>query len=46
MKPASLERAIRLSLEKYCSAANSLNAAISYAYEINGSRIPETGYKE
>ena len=40
VKPASVEKAIRLSLDKYCSVSNSLNATISFAYEINGARFP------
>lgn len=44
IKPASLEKAIHLSLEKYCSVSNSLNATITFAYEINGQRYPEAGY--
>lgn len=44
VKPASLKKAIDLSLEKYCSVSNSLNADISYAYEINGQRYPQEGY--
>lgn len=44
VKPASVKRAIDLSLEKYCSVSNSLNAEISYAYEVNGQRFPQEGY--
>lgn len=44
VKPASLEKAINLSLEKYCSVSNSLNARITYAYEVNGQRYPQEGY--
>ncbi|WP_371367316.1 Protein YhfA [Sporomusa rhizae] len=44
VKPTSLEKAIRLSLEKYCSVSNSLNAKITYAYEVNGQRYPQEGY--
>lgn len=44
VKPASMEKAICLSLEKYCSVSNSLNAKITYAYELNGQRYPQEGY--
>lgn len=44
MKPANVERAIHLSLDKYCSVSNSLNAKLTFAYEINGVRYPESGY--
>ncbi len=44
VKPTSLEKAISLSLEKYCSVSNSLNAKITYAYEVNGQRYPQEGY--
>lgn len=44
LKPASVERAIRLSLEKYCSVSNSLTAKFAFAYEINGVRYPETEF--
>ncbi len=44
VKPASVKKAIDLSLEKYCSVSNSLNADITYAYEVNGQRFPQEGY--
>lgn len=44
VKPDSVKKAIDLSLEKYCSVANSLNADITYAYEVNGRRFPQEGY--
>lgn len=44
VKPASVERAIRLSLDKYCSVANSINAALTFAFEVNGTRYPEHGF--
>lgn len=44
VKPASVERAIRLSLDKYCSVANSINASITFAFEVNGARYPERGF--
>ena len=44
LKPTNAERAIRLSLEKYCSVSNSLNAEMVFAYEINGKRFPESGF--
>lgn len=34
--PEAMERAIRLSQEKYCSASQSLKAPIRFRYEING----------
>ena len=40
IKPANVEKAIRLSLDKYCSVSNSLNAEICFAYEVNGVRFP------
>lgn len=36
LAPDKVERAIRLSEEKYCSASASLNAQIVASYEING----------
>jgi len=41
-----VERAIRLSQEKYCSIANNLNrvSSIVFAYELNGVRFPAEGY--
>lgn len=44
VKVASIEKAIILSLEKYCSVSNSLNAQMLYAYEINGKRYPQEGF--
>ena len=44
MRPASIERAIRLSLDKYCSVSNSLNAEFLFAYTLNGQRYPQAGY--
>lgn len=44
VKPASVERAIRLSLDKYCSVANSITASITFAFEVNGVRYPERGF--
>ncbi|MDR3563744.1 MAG: OsmC family protein [Negativicutes bacterium] len=44
VKAASLERAIRLSLEKYCSVSNSLRAEVHFAYILNGNRFPEADY--
>ncbi len=44
IKPGSAERAIRLSLEKYCSVSNSLNAEFSFAYQVNDERYPATGF--
>lgn len=35
---ANAERAVRLSAEKYCSVAHSLNARMTYEYELNGTR--------
>lgn len=41
-----VERAIRLSQEKYCSIANNLNkvSRIVFAYELNGERYPKEGW--
>ena len=33
---SKVEKAIELTQEKYCSVSKSLNAEISYSYEING----------
>ncbi|SHF12569.1 OsmC family protein [Desulforamulus putei] len=46
LTPEKVERAIRLSQEKYCSIANNLNrvSKIVFAYEVNGKRFPEEGY--
>jgi putative redox protein len=33
-----VRRAVRLSVEKYCSVSNSLNARITSSFEINGKR--------
>ena len=44
MRPVSVEKAIRLSLDKYCSVSNSMNARFAFAYEVNGIRYPETGF--
>jgi len=44
VKAQNVEKAIRLSLEKYCSVSNSLNAEITFAYEINGTRFPSSGH--
>lgn len=43
-----VERAIRLSQEKYCSIANNLNkvSKIVFAYELNGERLPSCGWLE
>ena len=38
--PEAMERAIRLSQEKYCSASQSLKAPIRYKFEINGVLYP------
>lgn len=46
INPANVERAIRLSMEKYCSVSNSLNARFTFAYEVNGVRYPEAGFQE
>jgi putative redox protein len=34
-----VRRAVKLSLEKYCSVSNSLNAEITASFEINGTRF-------
>ncbi|NLT94098.1 MAG: OsmC family protein [Clostridia bacterium] len=34
--PEKVKKAVQLSLEKYCSVALSLNAEITYSYEVNG----------
>ncbi|MBO8170479.1 MAG: OsmC family protein [Bacillaceae bacterium] len=39
LPPNKVERAVRLSVEKYCSVSKSLNANITYHYEINGERF-------
>ena len=44
--PQQVERAVRLSFETYCSVSNSLKGPITFAYELNGTRYPETGYLE
>ncbi|AEF92971.1 OsmC family protein [Desulfotomaculum nigrificans CO-1-SRB] len=46
LTPDKVERAIRLSQEKYCSVANNLNkvSSIVFAFELNGQRFPEKGY--
>ena len=44
LRPANVERAIRLSKEKYCSVSDGLKATIPFAYELNGVRYPKTGY--
>ncbi len=36
--PGNAERAVKLSAEKYCSVAHSLNAKMSYEFELNGTR--------
>jgi putative redox protein len=46
MKSSNVERAIRLSFEKYCSVSNSLNAEISFAYTVNGERYPTVGFMD
>lgn len=44
LRPANVERAIRLSQEKYCSVSNGLKATLSFAYEVNGVHYPEKGF--
>ena len=44
LRPTNVERAIRLSKEKYCSVSAGLNADTVFAYYVNGVRYPETGY--
>ncbi len=41
LDPAKVERAVRLSAERYCSVGNMLNktASMEYAYEVNGVRF-------
>lgn len=41
LDPAKVERAVRLSAERYCSVGNMLNktASMEYAYEVNGARF-------
>ncbi|CAM3498713.1 OsmC family protein [Hydrogenibacillus schlegelii] len=39
LPPEKVRRAIRLSMDKYCSAAASLNAALTATFEINGERF-------
>ncbi|MBE3597245.1 MAG: OsmC family protein [Hydrogenibacillus sp.] len=38
LPPDKVRRAIRLSMDKYCSAAASLNADLTASFEINGTR--------
>jgi putative redox protein len=45
LRPANVERAIRLSKEKYCSVSDGLKATISFAYELNGIRYPQGGFQ-
>jgi len=44
LRPNNVERAIRLSKEKYCSVSDGLKASIPFAYELNGVRYPQVGY--
>lgn len=46
LRQANVERAIRLSEEKYCSVSDGLTAAITFAYELNGVRYPAAGFME
>jgi putative redox protein len=46
VKPANAERAVRLTLDTYCSVANSLSASFAFACEVNGARYPEKGFIE
>lgn len=39
LSPDKVRRAITLSQEKYCSASQSLNANLSFSFEINGERF-------
>ena len=34
--PEKVEKAVQLSMEKYCSVSLSLNSNITYSYEVNG----------
>jgi putative redox protein len=36
INPEKVKKAIQMSIEKYCSVSLSLNANITYSYEING----------
>lgn len=41
LDPDKVKKAAQLSLEKYCSVALSLNAQITYSYEVNGVKYSE-----
>ncbi|OEF96457.1 peroxiredoxin [Vulcanibacillus modesticaldus] len=39
LEKSKVEKAINLTQEKYCSVSKSLNAKITYSYEINGEKF-------
>ncbi|MFZ5942911.1 MAG: hypothetical protein ACOYVD_02290 [Bacillota bacterium] len=36
LEPEKVKKAAQMSMEKYCSVSLSLNARITYSYEVNG----------